>query len=100
MRQEIITDRRGYKRRVMVRDNDSDEMLEYGVPAGPPDMDSLDWERLKREINNALVDNGLFTWDDIQKSSVGLNAANTVVKRHLSGIYHEQARINKEANQK
>lgn len=98
MRAIVIEDKRGYRRRVFVRDNDSDEMAsQIGIPGGPPDLDNLDWEFIKRDINKALVNNGLFTWSDIQKSSVGLNAATNVIKRHLSGLYHEQARIDKES---
>lgn len=96
MRKVIYTDERGYRHLVLVRDNDSDDMARYGIPVDPPDVSELDCEFLMREIHNALVDNGLFTWDDIQKSAVGLNAASTVVKRQLSGLYQNRRRQNNE----
>lgn len=95
MRKVIYTDERGYRHLTLVRDNDSDDMARYGIPIDPPDVNIIDCEFLLREIHNALVDNGLFTWDDIQKSTVGLNAAVTVVKRHLSGLYQDHDRKNK-----
>lgn len=89
MKETIITDKRGYRRRVFVREQDGDRAAEFGIPAGPPDLDDLDCEFLKREINKALVENRLFTWDDVQRSPVGLNAVVTVVKRAVSGLYRE-----------
>lgn len=99
MRAVIYTDRNGMKRRVLVRDGDDDLMAEFGLPAGPPSMDDFDCEVMKREINNLLVDNGLFTWQDIQKSPIGLNVVTTVVKRHLSALFHLQAERDKEMSE-
>lgn len=96
MRMIIYTDERGYRHRVYLRDKDGDEMAAFGIPYDPPDVDELDCEFLKREIHNALVENGLFTWTDVQKSSVGLNAVVTVVKRQLSGLYQEKQRQDKQ----
>lgn len=100
MRYTIITDKRGYKRRVMLRDTDGDEMAEYGIPAGPPNLDGIDWEYVKRDINDTLVKHGLFTWQDVLDSSVGLNAVVNVVKRHIKGLYQEQANIDKQIKDK
>ena len=95
MRAVIYTDPRGYRHRAFVRDTDGDEMARSGIPADPPDVEDIDWEYVKREIHNALVDNGLFTWNDINKSTVGFNVATSIVKKHLSGIFHEKARQDK-----
>lgn len=95
MRTVIHEDERGYRHRVFLRDKDGDEMAAFGIPSDPPDVNDIDWEYLKREIHNALVANGLFTWDDVQKSSVGLNAAVTPIKKHLSAIYQEKQRQDK-----
>jgi len=89
MRHVIFTDDRGYKHRMLVRDADPDEAASSGVPAGPPDLNEIDWDYAKREINNALVDNGLFTWKDVQASPIGLMVIATVIKRHFSAIFHE-----------
>lgn len=89
MKEVITTDKRGYRHRVFVRDKDGDGQVEFGIPAGPPDIESLDCEYLKREINRVLIENRLFTWDDVQRSPVGLNAVVTIVKRAVSGLYRE-----------
>lgn len=95
MRKVVWTDERGYRHHAVVRDNDPDSMAAYGIPLDPPDVEQIDWDFLKREIHNALADNGLFTWNDVITSPVGLNAAVTVVKRQLSGLYQSDQRQNK-----
>jgi len=89
MRPVIWEDKRGYLRRSLVRDTDGDGMAEYGIPAGPPDMDLLDWDGIKREINNVLIENEVFSWDDVQRSGTGIAPALNVLKRHLIHKYRE-----------
>ena len=95
MRFVIYEDRNGYSHRTMIRDDDDDSMAESGIPAGPPDLSVIDCEAVKLEINNLLVKNGLFTWDDIQRSPVGLSIVQTVVKRYVAVLFKEQARLDK-----
>lgn len=90
MRYVVYTDERGWKRRSLVRDTDSDEMAPKGIPAGPPDLDTVDWNAIKKEINNAMVDQGLFTWNDLQGSSVGLQVVTLPIRRALSSMFREQ----------
>lgn len=87
MRYVVIEDAKGYKRRYLVRDEDGDEdAARIGIPAGPPSLDDLDVEAIKKEISNALVDQGLYSWADINKSSVGLSLISAIVKRHVAGL--------------
>jgi hypothetical protein len=95
MRAVIYTDERGYRRRSFVRDTDNDDMAEFGIPANPPDVEDVDWDYIKREINNALVDNGLFDWNDMNHSPIGLNVTVTLVKRAISGLYQLDKRDKK-----
>jgi hypothetical protein len=95
MREVIYTDKDGYRHRVFVRDTDSDNSAEFGIPSDPPDVNDIDWDYMKREIHNALVDAGLFTWNDINQSSVGLSIICSVIKKQMSGLYHEKARASK-----
>lgn len=96
MKYVIYIDNNGYKRRVMLRDTDSDEKAPYGIPAGPPpELMDLDCELMRREINNLMVENGLFTWEDINNSPLGLRVVETVVKRFVKSIYIEQANLEK-----
>jgi hypothetical protein len=99
MRYVTTIDGKGYKRRMMIRDADGDEKAAQGIPAGPPSLDRLDWEAMKREINNALADQGIFTWNDVNNSQgVGLSLISTIVKRYVAGLYKEdQARAKETA---
>lgn len=84
------TDQNGFKHKVLIKDGDGEEMAPYGVPVGPPDLDALDWEYLKREMNNALFENELFTWDDVQRSQIGVQPALTIMKRALIALYRDR----------
>ena len=53
------TDRRGFKYRSILPDNSDENMAPHGVPAGPPNLDQLDWDAIKHEINDGLYRNGL-----------------------------------------
>jgi predicted nuclease with TOPRIM domain len=97
MRYVVIEDAKGYKRRYLVRDEDGDkDAARIGIPAGPPDINSLDLEAIKREINNSLVEQGLYSWADINKSPVGLNLICVVIKRYVAGLLKEAQALAKE----
>ena len=72
MRKVTWTDEGGYKRVSLVKDDDPDEMAQNGIPKNPPDLELLDWEEIKREINNRFVDEGLLSWGDVQRSHLGV----------------------------
>ena len=91
MRPVIFTDNRGYKRRYLVRDNDGDEVAAQGVPAGPPDMRELDLEAICKEINNALVEQNIFTWEDVNGHPVGLSLIASVIKRYVAGLLKDES---------
>ena len=84
------TDEKGWKRRSLVPDTSDESDGRYGIPAGPPDLRQLDWEHIQREINNALVDRGVFSWEDVSRTGDALMVATTIVKRHLVGLYREE----------
>ena len=67
MRQVTYTDQDGYKHVVLIRDTDPESMAPAGVPVGPPDLDLIDWEAVKRDLSNQLVENGILTYRDIQR---------------------------------
>lgn len=75
MRYSFYTDRNGRKRRVLLRDSDPDSAASRGIPADPPDVSQLDWAGYPAKLHNALVDRGLYTWADVQRSSDGLTGA-------------------------
>lgn len=83
-------DRAGRKRRSWVRDEDPDNMAEYGLPANPPDVELIDWEQVKRDLHNALFEMNIVTWDDVVKQQTSLqSAAITALKNHLVRLYRE-----------
>lgn len=90
------TDGRGWKRKSYIRDHDAETRAASGVPAGPPDIDSLDWNEIKRQINDFLVTNNLLTWDAVQHSTLGLNGATAILKRHLTVLYRADDQARKE----
>lgn len=83
------TDKRGHTFRMIVPDNAGDEQAKFGIQNGPPDLDQLDWESIKKEINGALVAHGLYTWDDIQADPNGVGVALSIFKRYLIALYRE-----------
>lgn len=67
---------------------DDDDNPEIGIPHNPPNLDDIDWEIIKTEIHNLLVENNLINWIDVQKSGNMLNnIVLTVVKRRLVNLY-------------
>lgn len=88
MRTVKWTDANGYKWRSLVRDGDPDEAAKQGILQGPPNLEELDWAAVKRDLHNALVDSGLFSWRDVQEKP-GLQGAILTLKRRLVTLYRE-----------
>ena len=94
MRQVIWTDDKGFKKVVMLRDSDPDSMARAGIPVRLP-VDDLDWNAIKRDLNNILIDRGLFTLDDVKASKSGLhNAITYALLRKLTKAYKEKEKSN------
>ena len=93
MKQIVYTDKSGFIRRVLVKDEDGEDKAEYGIPAGPPDMRSIDWDGVAKSINNILAEMGIFTWEEWQAKPQGAAAATNIVKRALISIYREEYQI-------
>lgn len=83
------TDKHGYKHRSLVRDDDPDEMASQGILQDPPSLDELDWEAIKRDIHNRLVDAGLVSWRDVQEKRGLRGAILSSMKRELIQLYRE-----------
>jgi hypothetical protein len=88
MRYVIYEDERGY----MIKDNDPDDLAECGIPAGPPDLRGIDIDWLMKELNNVLVSNKLFTWDDVQRMPGGIQPALNTFKRTLIALYRQDSK--------
>jgi hypothetical protein len=90
MRSVIWIDERGWKRRSFIPDSADLLQAPYGIPAGPPDIDRLDWEDIRRQINNMLVEQGLYALEDIERSETGVAGAVSILKRYLVALYREE----------
>jgi hypothetical protein len=89
MKTVLYKDESGLIMRSLVRDSDSESDAPFGIPLGPPDLHKLDWDRMMREINAVLVQQGAFSWADAQNNSQGILGAINVFKRHLIALYRE-----------
>lgn len=88
MKTVLWIDDKGYKHRSMIRDNDPDSLAPSGIPCDPPDLNRLDWEELKRQLHNMLVEKGLATWEDVQQSQNGVTTSVvSIFKRPLIGLF-------------
>lgn len=95
----IWEDDDGYKRRYLLREIDPDHLApSIGIPEDPPDLDRLDWDALKKDLHNLLVDRGLIEWDDVLAAQNGVTTSLvSVFKRPLIGLYRQRA-ITEEQN--
>lgn len=90
MREVDWTDKNGWRRRSVVRDDQDDADAPGGVQLGPPDVRGLDWEGVSRDLHNLLFDHGLFTWDDLQRSKVSLvTICESVLRRRVIMLFRE-----------
>lgn len=79
-------DENGYKHLYYIKDIDLDTAK--GIPADPPNINELDWDAIKREIHNALIDARLIQLQNIRRSNSGLdNILLKPIKRRLIELY-------------
>jgi len=86
----------GYLRRALVRDTDPVQMAYggEGLPIGPPDLEQLDWDAIKRDLHNTLVERGLNSWGDVQRSQNGITSAVvSVLRRRIIRLYRQQQEV-------
>lgn len=95
MKAVVYKDKHGYLRRVLIRDDDGLDMAEYGLPAGPPDVELIDWEAVKRDINNILVQGEVYDYATLQRKHM-LDAVAAVVKKQIARLYREKEAENTE----
>ena len=96
MRKEIWTDENGFRRISMLRDNDPPHMASRGIPIEIP-LDDLDWEEVKKRLNNALIDRGIYTIEEVSRNQEALTGAVLyALRRPILELYKESARKEKE----
>ena len=84
------TDENGWKRGSLLREQDLDVLRESGVPVGPPNLDLVDWEGVKRDLHNQLYDKRLFTWDDVVAKQSGVTTSIlTAFRKRIVMLYRD-----------
>lgn len=82
------TDANGYRQKAFIRDNDTNP--QQGIPLVMPDIEGMDWDRIKRRLHGLLLDKGLLTIEDIQQRPADFQwCIITAVKRPLLVLYQE-----------
>lgn len=84
MRKIEWVDEQGYKRCSIIRDEDDDSMVEFGIRVEPPPVSMIDWNGVQRDLHNALYDHGITGWPDVQGTRgdiVSMIVTNVLSKR-------------------
>jgi len=85
------TDENGYKHLSLLRNDDPDDMALYGIQKDPPDVSSFDWQVIKKELHNALVERRLVTWRDVQLNKDSITSAVlSILRRRLITLFKER----------
>jgi len=88
MKQVEWIDENGWKHLSLIRDNDPDEMAPHGIKSDPPDIGQLDWDQIKKELHNSLVNRRLVSWTDVQQQREGLKGAILgTLRRRIVNLY-------------
>ena len=83
----------GWQRQSLLRDNDLDSDAPDGIPQGPPDINTLDWDAIKRDLHNELMARGLFDWNDVERLQNALGTVATAVLRpYLLSLFGQTRR--------
>ncbi len=91
MKTIIVVDRFGYKRAYLCKDDMSEDEAEQGIPQTPPDLDLIEWEEVKKQLNNILVDRGIFTYADVcQARNAVTGACKSVMKNRIVNLYRNR----------
>ena len=91
MRTVIVIDRFGYDRAYLVTDDMSDDEAEQGIPQTPPDLDLIEWEEVKKQLNNILVNRGIFTLADVYNAQNAITSAcKSVMKNRIVNLYRNR----------
>ena len=77
MKTVTFKDENGKLRRALLKDSDSPDLAAKGVgiPQDPPDVELIDWNAVKVDLHNELVNRGLLTFQDVQRQPGDLTGA-------------------------
>ncbi len=86
-------DERGWKHVSLIPDNapDTPSMQKAGIRQDPPDVSGIDWETVKRELHNGLIEAGLVTWQDVQRQGNSIaGIVMRVIRKPIIELYRAQ----------
>lgn len=86
MKRVTYTDKRGYTRVALLRDDDNLDFPEFGIPIEPPPIEKIIRESAQ-EIQNEFVKMGLLTWRDVVQSQNGVSNALGLLRRKIIEAY-------------
>lgn len=92
MKELIFQNNKGLWKRYLVEDDveSHSEAEEIGLDIGVPDLEQLDWEALKVELNNKLHASGLFTIEDLKRRESGITSIIIgIFKKPIINLYKE-----------
>lgn len=91
----------GWKFQSWIKDDMPVSEAEKGLPHNPPDISSLPWEDIKRELHNLLLDRDLITLKDVDDSPGMLgNTILKIIQPRLVALYKENPGYKKSPNGK
>lgn len=88
----------GYLYQAWIPENSPASDAEKGVPYNPPDVNRLDWDAIKRELNNLLVKRDIITLKDVDVSGALSGTILSVIQPKLIELYKEQSGYKKSIN--
>jgi hypothetical protein len=91
MKKVLWVDENGYKHCSEVRDNDPDSLAKSGIPCDPPNIEEIDWDAVKRDLHNLLLERGLTSWQELNRSQGHIKSAiQDVLYRRLIALYRQK----------
>ena len=85
---KIVTwvDKHGWEHQSLLRETDPDSAAPQGLPYDPPDVNTLDWDGIKRDLHHELLHRGLRTQDDLNND---LSTVALILVPHLRLLYRQ-----------
>ena len=99
MRLVQYEDERGWLHQAYITEDMPISDAEKGLPNDPPDLDRLDWDTIKRDLNNLLVRRGLITQKDVDSCTMLSGTILSTIMPGLIQLYKEQPGYQKSPNQ-
>lgn len=84
-------DGNGYLRQSYVMEGDPDSAAPKGLPHEPPDLSEINWDEVQRDLHNALLEQGLTTWQDVQAQQNTLGPMIvSALKKRIIALYRKK----------